>query len=515
MNRFDLVIRGGTVATAADTFPADVGIRDGTISALALDLDEGEEEIDATGKLVLPGGIDSHCHIEQKSAAGVLCADDFYTGSVSAAFGGTTTIIPFAAQHRGQSLREVVEAYHGCAGPKAVVDYAFHLIISDPTAQILGQELPALIEDGYSSFKVYMTYDLLKLDDYQMLDVLSLARREGAMTMVHAENHDMIRWLTDRLLDGGHRAPKYHAVSHARIAESEATSRAIDLARLIDVPMLIVHVSGAEAADAIRRAQDLGLRIYGETCPQYLFLTAADLDRDGMEGAKFCCSPPPRDASNQEHVWRGLANGTFQVFSSDHAPYRFDESGKLAGGPDASFKQIANGVPGLELRLPLLFSEGVGRGRIDLNRFVALASTNAARLYGLYPRKGTVAIGSDADLAIWDPDREVTVAWDDLHDNVGYTPYEGRRIKGWPVTVLSRGRRVVDGGELLVDRGSGEFLRCERRRPRGPWGAGCRRWTRRRTSARRSRILQVPSSLQWSHAFVRSALGNPADGAAF
>ena len=293
MNRFDLVIRGGTIATAADTFPADLGIRDGRIAALAQDLDGGEDEIDASGKLVLPGGIDSHCHIEQMSASGVLCADDFYTGSVSAAFGGTTTIIPFAAQHRGQSLREVVEAYHGCAGPKAVVDYAFHLIISDPTAQILGQELPALIEDGYSSFKVYMTYDLLKLDDYQMLDVLSLARREGAMTMVHAENHDMIRWLTDRLLEGGHRAPKYHAVSHARVAESEATSRAIDLARLIDVPMLIVHVSGAEAAGAIRRAQDLGLRIYGETCPQYLFLTAADLDRNGMEGAKFCCSPPP------------------------------------------------------------------------------------------------------------------------------------------------------------------------------------------------------------------------------
>ena len=470
MNRFDLVVRGGTVVTAADTFRADVGIRDGAIAALARDLDGGGEEIDASGKLVLPGGIDSHCHIEQMSAAGVLCADDFYSGSVSAAFGGTTTIIPFAAQHRGQSLREVVDAYHDCAGPKAVVDYAFHLIISDPTAQILGQELPALIEDGYTSFKVYMTYDLLKLDDYQMLDVLSLARREGAMTMVHAENHDMIRWLTDRLLEGGHRAPKYHAVSHARVAESEATSRAIDLARLVDVPMLIVHVSGADAADAIRRAQDLGLRIYGETCPQYLFLTAADLDRHGMEGAMFCCSPPPRDAANQEHIWRGLVNGTFQVFSSDHAPYRFDETGKLWAGPDASFKRIANGVPGLELRLPLLFSEGVGAGRIGLNQFVALASTNAARLYGIYPRKGTIAIGSDADLAIWDPEREVTVTWDDLHDNVGYTPYEGRRIKGWPITVLSRGRRVVEGGELLVERGSGEFLRCERSDAARPLG---------------------------------------------
>jgi len=315
-----------------------------------------------------------------------------------------------------------------------------------------------------------MTYDLLQLDDYQMLDVLALARREGAMTMVHAENHDMIRWLTDRLLAGGHRAPKYHAVSHARVAESEATSRAIDLARLVDVPMLIVHVSAAEAIDAIRRAPALGLRIYGDTCPQYLFLPAADLDRDGMDGAKFCSSPPPRYAANPQHVWRRITNVPFQVFSSDHAPYRFDASGKLAGGPDASFKQIANGVPGLELRLPLLFSEGVGRGRIDLNRFVALASTNAARLYGLYPRKGTIAIGADADLAIWDPNREVTVTWDALHDNVGYTPYEGRRLKGWPVTVLSRGRRVVDGGELLVERGSGAFLRCARPEAAQPLG---------------------------------------------
>ena len=425
-----------------------------------------------------------------------------HSGSVSAAFGGTTTIIPFAAQHRGQSLREVVEAYHGCAGPKAVVDYAFHLIISDPTAQILGQELPALIEDGYSSFKVYMTYDLLQLDDYQVLDVLSLARREGAMTMVHAENHDMIRWLTDRLLDGGYRVPKYHAVSHARIAESEATSRAIDLARLVDVPMLIVHVSAAEAADAIRRAQDRGLRIYGETCPQYLFLTAADLDRDGMEGAKFCCSPPPRDAANQEHVWRGLANGTFQVFSSDHAPYRFDESGKLAGGPDASFKQIANGVPGIELRLPLLFSEGVGGGRIDLNRFVALASTNAARLYGLYPRKGTIAIGSDADLAIWDPEREITVTWDDLHDNVGYTPYEGGASRGGRSPCSPAGAGSSTAASFSWSAGAGSSCRASAPRRRGPSAAACRRWTRRRTSGRRSTRRERALSSQ-----SRSSLG--------
>ena len=268
------------------------------------------------------------------------------------------------------------------------MDYAFHLIISDPTEQVLGQELPALIRDGYTSFKVYMTYEALRLDDYQMLDVLEVARREQAMVMVHAENHDVIRWFSRRLLERGHRLPRYHAVSHPRIAEGEATSRAIDLAALIDVPLLIVHVSAREAIDAIRDARGRGLRIFGETCPQYLFLTAKDLDRDGMEGAMYCCSPPPRDEAAQAAVWSGLEDGTFEVFSSDHAPYRFDASGKLAKGPNAAFKDIANGVPGIEVRLPLLFSEGVGKGRIDLNRFVALTATNAAKALRALPAQG-------------------------------------------------------------------------------------------------------------------------------
>ena len=383
MSRFDLVIRGGTVATAADTFAADVGIRDGRIVALAGDLGEGGDEIDATGKLVLPGGIDSHCHIEQKSAAGILCADDFHSGSVSAAFGGTTTIIPFAAQHRGQSLREVVEPTTPARAPRRSWTMLSTSSSPTPPRRSSARSSP---RSSRTATLVQGVHDLRPAPARRLPDARRALARAARGRDDHGARreprHDPVAYRP--ALDGGHRAPKYHAVSHARIAESEATSRAIDLARLIDVPMLIVHVSGAEAADAIRRAQDRGLRIYGETCPQYLFLTAADLDRDGMEGAKFCCSPPPRDAANQEHVWRGLVNGTFQVFSSDHAPYRFDESGKLAGGPDASFKQIANGVPGIELRLPLLFSEGVGGGRIDLNRFVALASTNAARLYGLY-----------------------------------------------------------------------------------------------------------------------------------
>jgi dihydropyrimidinase len=470
MADLDIVIRNGTVATAADIVRCDVGIRGERVVALADSLPAGTREFDASGKYVLPGGIDSHCHIEQLSSSGVVCADDFYSGSVSAAFGGTTTIIPFAAQHHGQSLRDVVKNYHACADPKSVIDYAFHLIISDPSEQVLGQELPALIEDGYSSFKVYMTYDSLRLDDHQMLQVFEVARRHGAMVMVHAENHDMIRWLTDRLLGGGYRQPKYHAVSHPRVGEGEATHRAICLAELVDVPMLIVHVSAAEAIDEIRRAQSRGLKIYGETCPQYLFLTAKDLDLPGAEGAMMCCSPPPRDASAHAAVWRGLANGTFQVFSSDHAPYRHDETGKLASGPDPSFHQIANGVPGIELRLPLLFSAGVQGGHIDLNQFVALTATNAAKLYGLYPRKGTIAVGSDADIAIWDPDTQFKVAYELLHDEVGYTPYTGQEIKGWPETVLSRGRVVIHEGALQVERGSGAFLPCAKPEAAQPLG---------------------------------------------
>jgi dihydropyrimidinase len=460
MNEYDLVIRGGTVATAADTTLCDVGVKDGAVAALGKNLGSAIREIDASGRFVLPGGIDSHCHIEQRSSAGVVCADDFYSATVAAAFGGTTTVIPFAAQHRGQSLRRVVEEYHEAAGPKAVIDYAFHLIISDPSEQVLGQELPALIRDGYTSFKVYMTYDLLQLDDGQMLDILAVARREGALVMVHAENHDMIKWLTARLLDRGLGAPRYHAVSHARLAEGEATNRAVSLSQLLDVPILLVHVSAAEAIEVIRNAQTKGLKIYGETCPQYLFLTADDIAKPGMEGAKFCCSPPPRDHAAQEAVWTGLRNGTFQVFSSDHAPYRFDASGKLPKGDKTTFKEIANGVPGIELRLPLLFSEGVGKGRLDLNAFVALTATNHAKLYGLYPKKGTIAVGSDADIAIWDPQRETTITAGMLHDNVGYTPYEGRRLGGWPVTVLSRGRIVVEDGKLTAERGSGTFLPC-------------------------------------------------------
>ena len=462
MSKFDLVIKGGTIATATDSYLGDVGIKGEKIAALAPDLEDAERVIDATGKFVLPGGIEAHCHIEQESSTGAMTSDDYYTGSVSAAFGGNTTIIPFAAQHKGQSLHDVVALYNDRAGPKSVIDYGYHLIVSDPTEEVLTKELPAIFKAGITSFKVFMTYDLIKIDDQQMLDILATARAYGALTMVHAENNAMIKWMVKRLVDRGYDAPKYHAPSHPRAAEIEAINRAISLARFVDAPLLIVHVSTDEGAELIARARQEGAKIFGETCPQYLFLEAQDLDKPGAEGGKFICSPPLRDKANQDALWRHLNNGTFQLCSSDHAPYRFDETAKLSAGKNPPFNKIANGMPGIELRGPLLFSEGVNKGRISLNKFVELTSANAARLYGLHPRKGTIAIGSDADITIWDGQEEREIHGDDMHDNMDYTPFDGWRIKGWPVSVINRGQVVVQGDDLLAKRGQGVFLKRDR-----------------------------------------------------
>lgn len=461
MSAFDLVIRGGTVVTAADVFRGDVGIRAGRIAALADRLPKGEAELDATGRLVLPGGVDAHCHFDQPMTDGSVMADDFFTGTRAAACGGTTTVIPFACQMKGQSLPAAVQDYHARADGRAVIDYAFHLILSDPTEQVLGQELPALIRDGYTSFKIYMTYDDLKLNDRQILDVLALARREGAMVMVHAENADCIGWLADRLLLAGDSAPRFHAASRPAVVEREATHRAISLAELVDVPILIVHVSGREAIEQIRWAQARGLRIYAETCPQYIALTEDDLARSGFEGAKCICSPPPRDKANQDAVWAGLQGGVFQVFSSDHAPFRYaDPKGKMVRGTSAAFTYVPNGVPGVETRLPILFSEGVAAGRIALTKFVALTAANPAKMYGLHPAKGTIAVGADADVVIFDPEKRVRLTNDLLHHNIDYTPYEGMQLTGWPEVTLSRGEVIWRDGTFTAARGRGRFLPC-------------------------------------------------------
>jgi dihydropyrimidinase len=457
----DLVIRNARVATASDTFDCDIGIRAGRIALLGEGLPAGRREIDAAGRTVTPGGVDAHCHLDQPMEGPAKMADDFLTGTRSAACGGTTTIIPFAAQIKGQSLEAAVVDYHGRAEGKACIDYAFHLIVSDPTPTVLEKELPALIAQGYTSFKVYMTYDDLKLDDAQILDVLDIARTHGALAMVHAENADCIEWLTKRLEAAGRTAPRWHAHARPMLVEREATHRAIALSELVDVPILIVHVSGREAIEQIRWARSHGLSVFAETCPQYLFLTAEDLGiDDSYHGAKCICSPPPRDKANQEVIWDGLGDGLFTVFSSDHAPFRYeDPQGKKIGGGEAPFRHIPNGIPGLETRLPLLYSEGVLAGRITLQKFVELTATNPAKAYGLHPRKGTIAVGSDADLVVWD-ERDVKIDNRALHHAVDYTPYEGMQLKAWPGLTLSRGEVVWDGKAFTGQAGRGRFLPC-------------------------------------------------------
>jgi len=455
---YDIVIREGRVATASDVFDADVAITGERIAAIGRGLASGKREINARGKLVLPGGVDSHAHIEQLSAAGIMNADTFESATTSAAFGGTTTVISFAAQHVGMKLPQVLADYHALARRGAVIDYAFHMIIADPTPETLANDIPALVKDGHASIKIFMTYDRLKIDDEPLLDILVAARRSGAMLCAHAENHGIIAWMVKRLLARGYAHPKYHAISHARFSEADAINRLIGMAALVDQPIMIFHVSTAEGAKVIRDARGEGLKVFAETCPQYLFLTAEDLNKPGAEGAKWMCSPPPRSAADQEALWKALALGDLQTVSSDHAPYRFDESGKLRGGPNPDFKQVANGLPGLEVRLPLLFDAMVSKGRLGLEKFVELTATAPAKIYNLHPRKGSIAAGADADIAIWDPAIEVTLSDARMHDLAGYTPYAGRTVRGWPVTVLSRGRVVIADERMMAEPGSGRFI---------------------------------------------------------
>lgn len=463
MGKLDTLIKGGQVATASDTVACDVGIRDGRIVALGDDLGTADEVIDARGRLVLPGGIDSHVHFSQPSGPGIVMADDFESGTRAAAFGGNTLVMPFCLQQKGESLRQAVKEYHAKAEGKCHTDVSFHLIISDPTPQVLGQELPALVADGYTSFKVFMTYQDLALSDIELLEVFSVARETGALVMVHAENYDAIRFLTERLERAGKTAPRFHATSRPIAVEREATHRAISLAELVDVPIMIVHVSNGESMEQIRWAQQRGLKVFGETCPQYLVLTEKDLDGLNMEGAKYVCSPPPRDVASQRACWLGLETGVFQVFSSDHCPFRYDDpEGKLTPKGRTSFRWVPNGIPGVETRLPILFSEGVVKGRITLNQFVALTATNHAKMYGLHPRKGTIAVGADADIAIWDPERRVTISQALLHHGSDYTPYEGLEVTGWPVTTLLRGTAVVRDGVLADGSRTGRHVSRDR-----------------------------------------------------
>ncbi|EPQ51462.1 D-hydantoinase [Gloeophyllum trabeum ATCC 11539] len=467
----DLVIRNATVATASDILPnQDIVVKDERILCLGQGLSalfKARREIDAEGAFVTPGGIDSHVHLHQDNSP---TGDTFATGTRSAIAGGTTTILAFASQERtDESLFPVVEEYHRRSAGQSYCDYGFHLILTNPTPKILQQELPVLVKDeGISSVKLYMTYQPLKLVDRQILDVMTSTRALGMTTMVHAENSDMIDWITERLEERRMTDPYYHAVSRPNIAEDEATYRVISLSELMDIPILIVHMSSKIAAAHVRKAQTRLLPIHAETCPHYLFFKSDRLRGEHFEGAKCVCSPPLReDQMDLDAMWQGLKNGTFTTFSSDHAPSKFDHpQGKKAGlvNGTTSFRKIPNGLPGLETRVPVLFSGGVLKDKISIQKFVELTSSNPAKLYGL-DKKGTIAPGFDADLVIWYPSsRKMTpfaLTNDMLHHDIDYTPFEGMEFENWPRWTILRGSIVWDreNGGIVGQMGYGRYLK--------------------------------------------------------
>jgi dihydropyrimidinase len=463
MSLFELTVRGGTIVNADDTQRADIGVRDGKILAIAERLDPGIEDVSAEGLLVLPGGVDSHVHVDQPFSSGAEIADNFDTGSASALAGGTTTIISFVMQPRGGSLKAAAAAYHRLA-EQSRVDYSVHLTITDPTADVLEKELPGLVAAGHRSIKIFMTNASTRLNDQQILVTLAAARKLGALVCIHAEHHELIDWLTQRLLAQGITAPKALAMAKPMIVEREATHRIIALAEALDAPIQIFHVSGHDSAEEVARAQRRGVKVWAETCSHYLVLTAADLDRPGFEGAKFMFAPAARTPADQEDLWRRIVDGAITVISSDHSPLRYDDpKGKMFAGSDASFHKVPNGVPGLAARLPIVFSEGVAKGRIDAQHFVSLVSTMPAKLFGLYPRKGKIAAGSDADLVLWDPTQRRTLSNAMMHHGSDYTPFEGMETIGAPVAVFLRGVLAFQHDVLLSQPGTGRFL------PRGPY----------------------------------------------
>jgi dihydropyrimidinase len=470
MRQFDLVVRGGTLATAAEVFEADIGVRDGRIAAIGLDLPAGTEEVSAKGMIVTPGGLDPHCHIEELGADGGVHEESFASGSAAALAGGTTSFLCFLPQWKGHSLADSAPGYAERA-QQSRADYSFHQIITDPTPEVLEREVPALAARGVQSLKVFLTYDPLRLTDAEFLRVLATAKRLGLMVTVHCENFDAIGWRIEALLAAGQTDPIAHAWARPPVVEREATHRAIALAELVEQPIQVFHVSCEDAAAEIARAQARGVKVWGETCPQYLTLSHADLLKPGFEGAKFVCSPALREAGENERVWKRIQDGTLGVVSSDHCGFSYATAKRApgAGGygqggaharPDGTpaFNAIPNGVPGIETRLPVLFSEGVSKGRIDLPTFVRLSSANAASLFGLSGRKGSLAPGADADLVLWDPDAERVIHNDALHHAIDYTPWEGFAVKGWPGTTIRRGEVAMRDGEVLAAPGSGRFL---------------------------------------------------------
>ena len=451
-----LLIKHGTIVTATDFYRGDLFVDGETIRTIGTSLTMAADRvIDATGKYLFPGGIDVHTHLDMPFG-GTTSADNFETGTIAAAHGGTTTIVDFAIQYKGQTLHHALETWSRKAEGKAAIDYGFHMIITDLSDQV-EQEMDALVREGVTSFKLFMAYPgVFMLDDATIFRALLRTGKNGGTICMHAENGGVIDVLVKKALAEGKTAPKYHALTRPARAEAEATHRAIALAEMADVAAHIVHLSAAEALEMVTEARDRGLPAYAETCPQYLFLSEENYDEPGFEGAKYVMSPPLRPRATQDRLWRGLAGNDLQAISTDHCPFCMKEQKSLGKG---DFSKIPNGAPGIETRMSLVYDGGVGQGRISLNRFVELTSTSPAKIFGLFPRKGTLAPGSDADIVIFDPDEKFRLSAGGLHMRVDYSPYEGREVTGATDTVIARGRVIVEKGVFVGRAGAGSFLK--------------------------------------------------------
>ena len=461
-----LLITNGRIITAADDYVADVYCENGTIAAIGANLPAhrftADRTIDAKGQYVLPGGIDVHTHLNMPFG-GTMSADDFESGTIAAAFGGTTSIVDFAIQYRGQTMRHALDDWMTRAAGKAIIDYGFHMIVTELEDAGLHDMDRMVRDEGITSFKLFMAYPgVFMVDDATIFRALRRTGENGGLVCMHAENGGVIDELVKEALRKGHTAPKYHALTRPPRAEGEATGRAIALAEMARVPIYIVHLSAADALEKVKQARDMGLPAYAETCPQYLFLSYDNYEEPGFDGAKYVMSPPLREKWHQDELWKGLAKNDLQVISTDHCPFCMREQKEL--GKD-DFSKIPNGAPGIETRLTLVHNGGVRQGRIGLNRFVELCSTTPAKMFGLFPRKGTIAVGSDADLVIFDPNRRATLGVKTLHMKVDYNPYEGTVVQGAPSAVIANGQVIVEGDTFVGKRGAGRFLK------RGPSAA--------------------------------------------
>ena len=459
-----VLIKNGRVVTASDDYHADVFIDDSTVTLIGADLVVAADRvIDAVGKLVIPGGVDPHTHLEMPFG-GTMTSDTFETGTRAAAFGGTTCIVDFAIQFKGTSTLEALDTWHEKAAGKTAIDYGFHMIITDmPDTRT--HEMRRLADEGVTSYKLFMAYPgVLLSDDGTIFRAMRKAGEDGTLVCMHAENGIVIDELVKIALAAGHTAPKYHAAIRPTRLEAEGTHRALAIAEVARAPVYIVHMSAYDSLKEIRDAQARGVMAHGETCPQYLLLDVNAYDEPGFAGAKYVLTPPLREKWNQDELWRGLRNGDLHVISTDHCPFCLKDQKEL--GLD-DFSKIPNGGPGVENRMSLIYHYGVNQGRIGLNRFVELTSTGPAKIFGLFPHKGTIAVGSDADIVIFDPDHEETISYHNPkthHMNIDYNAYEGIRVKGFTETVLSRGKVIIDAGEYVGRAGDGTFMR------RGPYG---------------------------------------------